>query len=125
MYHTPPLVAICKLQNLGKAQTHFFRALVPRLTSEVRRGTCLTEDDSQVYLHICLTYGPYQFSLTSVPYATAAENTWLWPVATSNSRKQINLPSSHNSFIVTNTSILKVAKVIQIRIHLSHRNEMK
>ena len=37
MYHTPPLVAICKLQNLDKAQTQ-----IPRLTSEVRRGTCLT-----------------------------------------------------------------------------------
>ena len=41
MYHTPPLVAICKLLNLDKAHTHFFGALVPRLTSEVRRGTCL------------------------------------------------------------------------------------
>ena len=62
------------LQKPGKFKTHFFG------TSEVRRGNCIAEEDSQVYLHIiCLTYGPYQFSLTSVPYATAAENTWLWP----------------------------------------------
>ena len=75
MYHTPPLVTICKLQKPGKFKTHFFG------TSEVRRGNCLAEDDSQVYLHICLTYGPYQFPFTSVPYATAAENTWpsKWP----------------------------------------------
>ena len=40
MYCTPPLVTICKLQKPGKFKTHFFGALVPCLTSEVRRGTC-------------------------------------------------------------------------------------
>ena len=43
MYHTPPIMTICKLQKPEKAKTDFFGALVPRLTSEVRRGSCLTK----------------------------------------------------------------------------------
>ena len=41
MYHTLPSVSICSLQRPEQFHPYLFGALVPRLTSEVRRGTCL------------------------------------------------------------------------------------
>ena len=44
MYHTLPSASIWSLQRPEQFHPHPFGALVPRLTSEVRRGTCLLSD---------------------------------------------------------------------------------
>ena len=62
MYHTLPLVTICKLQKPGKFKTRFFGALVPCLTSEVRQGTCL-----HPILRMCLLFF-FFYPLSSINY---------------------------------------------------------